>query len=63
MKPPLPKGVGDMVMKAFGLPPSRIVGEIKQKLEAAVAAGEIEPYLESEAYVAFVTKDRARFGI
>lgn len=63
VKPPLPKGVGDMVMKAFGLPPSRIVGEIKQKLEAAVAAGEIEPYLESEAYVAFVTKDRARFGI
>lgn len=63
VKPPLPKGVGDMVMKAFGLPPSRIVGEIKQKLEAAVAAGEIEPYLDSEAYVAFVTKDRARFGI
>lgn len=61
--PPLPSGVGDDVMKAFGLPPSRLVGEIKKKLEAAVAAGEIEERLPSEAYVAFIAKDKARFGL
>lgn len=63
IKPPLPKGVGDEVMKAFGLPPSRLVGEIKRELEKAVEAGEIAPHLESEAYVAFVQADRARFKL
>ncbi len=62
-QPPLPSGVGDAVMKAFGLPPSRLVGEIKKQLEAAIASGEIAPHLESEAYVELIAKDKARFGI
>jgi poly(A) polymerase len=62
-QPPLPSGVGDAVMKAFGLPPSRLVGEIKKQLEAAIASGEIEPHLESEAYVELIAKDKPRFGI
>ncbi len=61
--PPLPSGVGDAVMKAFAIPPSRLIGEIKKKLEQAIATGEIEERLPSEDYVAFVGKDRARFGI
>src|SRR5208283_148869 len=48
--PPLPTGVGDAIMKAFSLPPSRLVGDIKRKLEDAIATGEIEPHQESEAY-------------
>ena len=62
-QPPLPSGVGDAMMKAFGLPPSRLVGEIKKQLEAAIASGEIEPHLESEAYIELIAKDKARFGI
>ena len=61
--PPLPTGVGDAIMKAFGLPPSRLVGEIKRALESAVEAGEVAPRLESEAYVQFLSENRARFGI
>lgn len=61
--PPLPSGVGDEVMKAFGIPPSRLIGEIKKKLEEAIATGEIEERLPSEAYVAFVGANRERFGI
>lgn len=61
--PPLPSGIGDAVMKAFGLPPSRLVGEIKKQLEAAVAAGEIAERLENEAYIDFIAQNRARFGI
>src|SRR5213079_2786521 len=38
--PPLPTGVGDAIMKAFDLKPSRLVGEIKRALEEAVQAGE-----------------------
>ena len=62
-QPPLPSGVGDAVMKAFSLPPSRLVGEIKKQLEAAIASGEVAPHLESEAYVELIAKDKARFGI
>jgi poly(A) polymerase len=61
--PPLPSGVGDAIMKAFDLRPSRLVGEIKRALEAAILAGEIAPHMESEAYVEIVGKDRARFGL
>ena len=62
-QPPLPSGVGDAVMKAFGIPPSRKIGEIKKLLEEAIAKGEIEERLPSEAYVDFVMKDKARFGL
>lgn len=62
-QPPLPSGVGDLVMKTFGLPPSRLVGEIKKKLEAAIESGEIEPHLPSEAYVELIASDKPRFGI
>ena len=62
MVPPLPSGVGDAIMKAFALQPSRQIGEIKRALEELIATGEIEPHQESEAYVEIVGKDRARFG-
>ncbi len=61
--PPLPTGVGDAVMKAFDIPPSRKIGEIKKALEAMIASGEIEERLPCEDYVEIVGKDRTRFGI
>ncbi len=62
-QPDLPSGVGDAIMKAFAIPPSRIVGEIKKKLEDAIARGEIESRLDNEAYVELIRKDKARFGL
>jgi poly(A) polymerase len=61
--PPLPKGVGNAVMDRFGLPPSRVIGDIKRTLEAAVDNGELEAHRESEYYVEYVSTNRARFGI
>jgi poly(A) polymerase len=61
--PPLPPGVGDAIMKAFGLAPSRLVGDLKRALEAAVDAGEVEPRLVSEAYVEFLAENAERFGL
>ncbi len=61
--PPLPGGVGDAIMKAFGIPPSRRIGEIKKELEAAIDAGEIEPRQECDAYVTFLSANAARFGL
>ncbi|MGC4067587.1 MAG: HD domain-containing protein [Polyangiaceae bacterium] len=61
--PPLPSGVGDELMKAFSLPPSRLIGDIKRALEAAVDSGELEGHHESGYYVEFVGQNRERFGL
>ncbi|HEY8087261.1 MAG TPA: HD domain-containing protein [Polyangiaceae bacterium] len=61
--PPLPSGIGDEIMRAFGLPPSRKIGDVKKALEAAVESGEIEARQPAEAYVEFVRVNRERFGI
>jgi poly(A) polymerase len=61
--PALPSGVGDAIMHAFRLPPSRLIGDIKRALTEAVEAGEIAPRLENDAYVAFVREHKARFGL
>jgi poly(A) polymerase len=61
--PPLPSGVGDAIMKAFGLRPSRLIGDIKRALEEAIAKGEFAPHQDCDAYVAIVGQDPARFGL
>lgn len=62
-QPPLPTGIGDAIMRAFGLPPSRKVGDVKRALEQAVEAGEIPPRLEAEEYVEFLRANKDKFGI
>lgn len=61
--PPLPKGVGELLVAEFQLPPSRIIGDIKRALEGACEAGEIESGQSSEYYVDFVARNRGRFGL
>ena len=61
--PPLPSGIGDAIMKAFALPPSRLVGEIKRALEKAVDDGSLESRQPSEFYVAYLAENLERFGL
>jgi poly(A) polymerase len=61
--PPLPGGIGDEMMRAFGLPPSRKIGDMKRALENAVQAGDVEPHLPAEAYLDFIRANRERFGL
>jgi poly(A) polymerase len=61
--PPLPPGIGDAIMQAFGLPPSRRVGEVKRALEQAVEAGEVAPHQPVEAYLDFLRAHRERMGL
>lgn len=63
VQPLLPTGVGNEIMAHFKLPPSRLIGDIKRALEAAVDSGEIEGRLESSAYVEFVGANKQRFGL
>ncbi len=52
--PPLPTGIGNVMMEHFKLPPSRQIGDLKRALEQAVASGEIESHREAEYYLAHV---------
>jgi len=61
-QPPLPSGVGDLIMKEFAIPPSRLIGDIKRALEADIESGTLEPHQPSEFYVEYVRGQRARFG-
>jgi poly(A) polymerase len=63
VQPALPTGVGNALMEHFKLPPSRLIGDIKRALEAAVDSGELAPRMESTAYVQFVAENKARFGL
>lgn len=61
--PPLPKGVGELLVEEFNLPRSKIIGDIKRALEAACDSGEILSGGSSEYYVEFVANHRGRFGL
>lgn len=60
---PLPKGLGDALMQAFGLPPSRRLGELRRALELAVESGELPAQQPNEVYLEFVRRQPARFGL
>ncbi|RYZ01623.1 MAG: HD domain-containing protein [Myxococcales bacterium] len=62
-QPPLPTGLGTELMSAFGIPPSKKLGDIKRALELAVEAGEIAERLEAGAYVQFIAERKERFGL
>jgi poly(A) polymerase len=60
-QPPLPSGIGDVIMKAFALPPSRAIGDIKRSLEEAIEAGELPPHEPADFYVEAVRANPTRF--
>lgn len=61
--PPLPSGIGDAMMLAFGIPPSKRIGELKRALEGLVESGEVIPHQDSEFYIEYLRANRERFGL
>jgi len=55
-QPPLPSGVGNAIMAAFELAPSRLIGDLKRALEQAIERGELEPRREDAYYVAHLAR-------
>jgi poly(A) polymerase len=52
--PPLPPGLGNLLMRALELPPGRHIGELRSRLEALCEAGEILARQEPDYYVEVV---------
>ena len=48
---PLPAGVGNVIMERFGLPPSRVIGVLRERLVEAVEDGSLPHGLSAEEYV------------
>lgn len=60
---PLPKGLGQAVMKRFEIPPSKRLGDLMKQLEAAAEAGEVPAQQPFETYLEFLESNRERFGL
>lgn len=61
--PPLPKGLGDALMAAFGIAPSKRLGDLKTALEKAVAEGRVEAHHEAPYYIEFLSGHREEFEL
>ncbi|NOY91457.1 MAG: HDIG domain-containing protein [Deltaproteobacteria bacterium] len=60
---PLPKGLGTAMMEAFGIPPSRRLGELRRALEDEVEAGALEHGQPSDYYIAHMREHAERFEL
>ena len=54
--PPLPPGLGNAIMEAFSLPPSRRVGDIRKLCQDAVERGELEERRDAAYYIDFLRR-------
>jgi poly(A) polymerase len=54
--PPLPPGLGNLIMEAFALPPSRRIGELRSVCEEAIFRGELQERQPAEYYVDYLRK-------
>lgn len=61
--PPLPKGIGNMLTESFGIPPSKRLGDVRKQLEQDVEEGLLERGRDCEYYEAFISENRARYGL
>jgi poly(A) polymerase len=54
--PPLPPGLGNAIMEAFALPPSRRIGDIRKLCQDAVERGELEERRDAGYYVDYLRR-------
>lgn len=54
--PPLPTGVGNAIMEAFEIRPSKLVGDLMRELNRAIESGELEARREGAYYVAYIAR-------
>ncbi len=61
--PPLPTGIGDAIMLAFKIPPSRLIGDLKRKLETEITEGTLQGHQPIDFYVELIKQDPGRYGL
>lgn len=54
--PPLPPGVGNAIMDAFEIPPSRLIGDLMRALKTAIESNALEARREDAYYIAWLAR-------
>ncbi len=57
--PPLPAGLGNAIMEAFAIPPSKRIGELRKLCEDAIERGELEERRQADYYVDYLRNSGA----
>ncbi len=60
---PLPKGLGTVIMEAFGVPPSKRLGDLMKQLTAAAEDGEIEAQKPADYYIEYLAAHRKEYSL
>jgi poly(A) polymerase len=61
--PPLPKGLGAVIMEEFGIPPSKRLGDLMKQLADAADAGDVESGQPAEHYIEYLAAHREEYGL
>ena len=61
--PPLPKGLGTAISDAFGVPPSKRLGDLRAEIESRCAKGELASHQDVAFYIAWMTEHREELGL
>ncbi len=61
-EPPLPKGLGTLLISELAIPAGPMLGQIRKRLEALCDSGDIEPFRDHEYYVS-VVRERGVEGL
>jgi len=57
--PPLPAGLGNAIMQAFSIPPSKRIGDLRKLCEDAIERGELEERRDADYYIEHLRKTGA----
>ena len=60
---PLPKGLGTAISDAFGIPPSKRLGELRNVLESRCEAGELPSHQPIEFYLNWMREHGSELGL
>ena len=61
--PPLPKGLGTEIMKAFGVPPSKRLGDLMKQLAADAEDGKVEPGQPPKHYIDYLRTHASEYDL
>ena len=61
--PPLPKGLGSLIIDAFDVPPSKRLGDLMKQLSADAEAGDPAPHQPAEFYIEYLQNHRERYDL
>lgn len=61
--PPLPKGLGSAITEAFGIEPSKRLGDLRKEVETRCERGEVESHKDVAFYIEWMRTNAAELGI